>query len=49
MIPPTMKAALARAPGRIEIVEMETPRPGPGEILVLRPAQGEASGNGSEE
>jgi L-iditol 2-dehydrogenase len=29
-----MKAALVRAPGQVEIVEMETPRPGPGEILV---------------
>ena len=29
-----MRAALARAPERIEIVEMETPRPGAGELLV---------------
>ncbi|MFN7986855.1 MAG: alcohol dehydrogenase catalytic domain-containing protein [Thermoanaerobaculia bacterium] len=29
-----MKAALVRAPGQVEIVEMETPRPGPAEILV---------------
>jgi len=35
-----MKAALARAPGRIEIVEMETPRPGPGELLVAMKAVG---------
>ena len=40
VIPPTMKAALARAPGRIEIVEMETPRPGPGEVLVAMKAVG---------
>ena len=40
MIPSRMKAALARAPGRIEIVEMETPRPGPGEILVAMKAVG---------
>ena len=35
-----MKAALARAPGRIEIVEMETPRAGPGELLVAMKAVG---------
>lgn len=35
-----MRAALARAPGRIEIVEMETPRPGPGELLVAMKAVG---------
>ncbi len=35
-----MKAALARAPGRIEIVEMETPRPGSGELLVAMKAVG---------
>jgi len=35
-----MRAALARAPGRIEIVEMETPRPGPGEVLVAMKAVG---------
>jgi L-iditol 2-dehydrogenase len=35
-----MKAALARGPGRIEIVEMETPRPGPGELLVAMKAVG---------
>ncbi|HYN43525.1 MAG TPA: alcohol dehydrogenase catalytic domain-containing protein, partial [Thermoanaerobaculia bacterium] len=40
MIPSTMKAALARAPGRIEIVEMETPRAGPGELLVAMKAVG---------
>jgi L-iditol 2-dehydrogenase len=33
-----MKAALVRAPGRVEIVEMATPRPGPGEILVAMKA-----------
>lgn len=33
-----MKAALVRAPGRVEIVEMETPLPGPGEILVAMKA-----------
>jgi len=38
--PPTMKAALARVPGRIEVVEMETPRPGPGEVLVAMKAVG---------
>ena len=38
MIPKSMKAALVRAPGRVEIVEMETPRPGPGEILVAMKA-----------
>lgn len=35
-----MKAALARSPGRIEIVEMETPRPGPGEVVVAMKAVG---------
>lgn len=35
-----MKAALARAPGRIEIVEVETPRPGAGELLVAMKAVG---------
>ena len=40
MIPATMKAALALAPGRIEVVEMQTPRPGPGEILVAMKAVG---------
>ncbi len=40
MIPTTMKAALARAPGRIEVVEIETPRPGPGEVLVAMKAVG---------
>ena len=35
-----MKAALVRAPGRIEVVEMETPRPGPGEVLVAMKAVG---------
>jgi L-iditol 2-dehydrogenase len=35
-----MKAALARAPGRIEVVEMKTPRPGPGEVLVAMKAVG---------
>ncbi len=38
MIPRTMKAALVRAPGQVEIVEMETPRPGPGELLVAMKA-----------
>ena len=33
-----MRAALVRAPGRVEIVEMETPRPGPGELLVAMKA-----------
>ena len=33
-----MKAALVPAPGRVEVVEMETPRPGPGEILVAMKA-----------
>lgn len=35
-----MRAALARAPGRIEVVEMERPRPGPGEVLVAMKAVG---------
>ncbi len=35
-----MRAALARAAGRIEIVEMETPRPGAGELLVAMKAVG---------
>lgn len=35
-----MKAALVRAPGALEVVEMETPRPGPGEVLVAMRAVG---------
>lgn len=38
MIPKSMKAALVRAPGQVEIVEMETPRPGPGEVVVAMKA-----------
>ena len=38
MIPTTMRAALVRAPGQVEIVELEVPRPGPGEILVAMKA-----------
>ena len=33
-----MKAALVRAPGQVEIVEMETPRAGPGEVVVAMKA-----------
>ena len=35
-----MKAALVLAPGALEVVEMETPRPGPGEVLVAMRAVG---------
>jgi len=37
---PTMKAALCHEPGNIEIVEMDKPVPGPGEVVVQIKASG---------